>query len=44
MLNLLQQPQAAKQQGENAAKVVAQNRGAEDKLLAIIEQLIKEQN
>ena len=44
VLNLLQQPQMAKQQGENAAKVVAQNRGAEDKLLAIIEQLLKEQN
>ena len=41
VLNLLRQPQAAKQQGENAAKVVAQNRGAEDKLLAIIDKLIQ---
>lgn len=40
VLNLLHQPDIAKQQGEQGAKVVALNRGAEDKLLGIISHLL----
>lgn len=43
VLNLLQHRTIAEQQGEHGAKVVAQNRGAEDKLLTLITQLLTNQ-